>query len=70
MLYGQRTRKSLAEECAQKLCPDTSRIPGVKPNAKYAKQEASTALKMQNYHMQRREDVQFEGIKMEAHIQS
>jgi hypothetical protein len=59
--------KSLAEECAR-LCSDTSRVAGVKSDAKYAKREASAALKMRNYHVQKREDVQFEGIKMGAQI--
>jgi hypothetical protein len=59
--------KSLAKECAQ-LCSDTSRVAGVKSDAKYAKREASAALKIRNYHVQKGEDVQFEGIKMEAQI--
>jgi hypothetical protein len=59
--------KSLAEEWAR-LCLGTSCVAGVKSNAKYAKREASAALKMRNYHVQKREDVQFEGMQMEAHI--
>jgi hypothetical protein len=44
----------------RQLCSDTSRVAGVKSNAKYAKREASAALKMRNYQVQKREDVQFE----------
>jgi hypothetical protein len=44
--------KSLAEECAR-LCSDTSRVAGVKSDAKYAKREESAALKMHNYHVKK-----------------
>jgi hypothetical protein len=59
--------KSLAEECAR-LCWDSSRVTVVKSNPKYAKREASMLMKMRNYHVKRIEDVQLQGIKMEAQI--